>query len=76
MCFFYSQLFQNEQGELLKEGDIVRFEKLADTLEIIAEQGADALYIGDLAKELVSDIQSAGNSECCCGNFLTNIITE
>ncbi len=64
MCFFYSQLFQNEQGELLKEGDVVRFEKLADTLEIIAEQGADAFYIGDLAKELVSDIQSAGNSEC------------
>ncbi|XP_073675488.1 gamma-glutamyltransferase 5a [Garra rufa] len=56
------QLFQNEQGELLKEGDIVRFEKLADTLEIIAEHGADALYTGDLAKELVSDIQSAGGT--------------
>ncbi len=42
----------------------MRFEKLADTLEIIAEQGADALYIGDIAKDLVSDIQSAGNSEC------------
>uniref|UniRef100_A0A671PXQ9 Gamma-glutamyltransferase 5a n=1 Tax=Sinocyclocheilus anshuiensis TaxID=1608454 RepID=A0A671PXQ9_9TELE len=56
------QLFQNEEGELLKEGDIVRFEKLADTLEIIAEQGADALYIGDIAKDLVSDIQSAGGT--------------
>ncbi|XP_016373207.1 gamma-glutamyltransferase 5-like [Sinocyclocheilus rhinocerous] len=56
------QLFQNEEGKLLKEGDIVRFEKLADTLEIIAEQGADALYIGDIAKDLVSDIQSAGGT--------------
>ncbi|KAK2898830.1 hypothetical protein Q8A67_010248 [Cirrhinus molitorella] len=56
------QLFQNEQGELLKEGDIVRFEKLADTLEIIAKHGADALYTGDLAKDLVSDIQSAGGT--------------
>ncbi|XP_050974072.1 gamma-glutamyltransferase 5a [Labeo rohita] len=56
------QLFQNKQGELLKEGDIVRFEKLADTLEIIAQHGADALYTGDLAKDLVSDIQSAGGT--------------
>lgn len=62
--FFYSKLFQNEQGEQLKEGDIVRFEKLADTLEIIAERGADALYTGDIAKQLVSDIQTAGNSRC------------
>ncbi|XP_077080222.1 gamma-glutamyltransferase 5a isoform X1 [Siphateles boraxobius] len=54
------QLFQNEQGEQLKEGDIVKFEKLADTLEIIAEHGADALYTGDIAKHLVSDIQAAG----------------
>uniref|UniRef100_A0A671Q3T4 Gamma-glutamyltransferase 5-like n=1 Tax=Sinocyclocheilus anshuiensis TaxID=1608454 RepID=A0A671Q3T4_9TELE len=56
------QLFQNEQGELLKEGEIVRFEKLADTLEIIAKHGADALYVGDIAKELVSDIQNAGGT--------------
>uniref|UniRef100_A0A8C1VZ62 Gamma-glutamyltransferase 5a n=1 Tax=Cyprinus carpio TaxID=7962 RepID=A0A8C1VZ62_CYPCA len=56
------QLFQNKQGELLKEGDIVRFEKLADTLEIIAKHGADALYVGDIAKELVSDIQNAGGT--------------
>ncbi|XP_052459876.1 gamma-glutamyltransferase 5a isoform X1 [Carassius gibelio] len=56
------QLFQNEKGELLKEGDIVRFEKLADTLEIIAKHGADALYVGDIAKELVSDIQNAGGT--------------
>ncbi|KAG1926056.1 gamma-glutamyltransferase 5a isoform X2 [Pimephales promelas] len=54
------QLFQNEQGEQLKEGDIVKFEKLADTLEIIAEHGADALYTGDIAKHLVSDLQAAG----------------
>ncbi|KAK9970407.1 hypothetical protein ABG768_026352 [Culter alburnus] len=56
------KLFQNEQGELLKEGDIVRFEKLADTLEIIAERGADAFYTGDIAEHLVSDIQTAGGT--------------
>ncbi|XP_051760347.1 gamma-glutamyltransferase 5a isoform X3 [Ctenopharyngodon idella] len=56
------KLFQNEKGELLKEGDIVRFEKLADTLEIIAERGADAFYTGDIGKQLVSDIQTAGGT--------------
>lgn len=56
------QLFQNEKGELLKEGDIVKFNKLADTLEIIAKHGADALYTGDIAKDLVSDIQAAGGT--------------
>ncbi|XP_051964913.1 glutathione hydrolase 5 proenzyme-like [Xyrauchen texanus] len=54
------QLYQNEQGELLKEGDIVRFEKLADTLEKIAAHGADAFYTGDIGKDLVNDIKEAG----------------
>ncbi|KAI7797772.1 gamma-glutamyltransferase 5a [Triplophysa rosa] len=56
------QLFQNDQGELLKKGDIVKFEKLAETLEIIAQKGPDAFYIGDIGKNLVSDIQAAGGA--------------
>lgn len=73
MCFFYSKLFQNEQGEPLKEGDIVRFEKLADTLEIIAEFGADAFYTGQIAEQLVSDIQTAGDSKCHSLQILISI---
>lgn len=64
MCLFSSQLFQNEQGELLKKGDIVKFEKLAETLEIIAQKGPDAFYIGDIGKHLVGDIQAAGIWKC------------
>lgn len=60
LWLFSSQLFQNEQGELLKKGDIVKFEKLADTLEMIAQKGPDAFYTGDIGKHLVSDIQAAG----------------
>ncbi|XP_055023198.2 gamma-glutamyltransferase 5a [Misgurnus anguillicaudatus] len=56
------QLFQNEQGKLLEKGDIVRFEKLADTYETIAKHGADAFYAGDTGKDLVSDIQAAGGT--------------
>ncbi|XP_012673199.2 gamma-glutamyltransferase 5a [Clupea harengus] len=53
-------LFVDRDGNLLKEGDTLRFEKLADTLEIIAEKGADAFYTGDIARDLISDIQEAG----------------
>ncbi|TRY65590.1 hypothetical protein DNTS_015198, partial [Danionella cerebrum] len=56
------QLFQNEKGEPLKEGDVVKFTKLADTLETIAECGADALYNGQLAKDLIEDLQAAGST--------------
>lgn len=41
-------------------GDIVKFEKLADTLEMIAHHGADAFYTGTIAENLVRDIQEAG----------------
>lgn len=58
--FPYRQLFQNEQGKLLEKGDIVRFAKLADTYETIANHGPDAFYAGDTGKDLVSDIQAAG----------------
>lgn len=41
-------------------GDTVKFEKLADTLEIIAKEGASAFYTGPLAKDLVQDVRDAG----------------
>ncbi|XP_029999937.1 gamma-glutamyltransferase 5a isoform X1 [Sphaeramia orbicularis] len=56
------KIFSDENGNLLKIGDIVKFEKLADTLEIIANQGADAFYNGTIAKDLIHDIQEAGGT--------------
>ncbi|XP_068617139.1 gamma-glutamyltransferase 5a [Brachionichthys hirsutus] len=56
------KLFSDENGNLLKTGDIVRFEKLADTLEIIAEEGPDAFYTGRIAEDLIRDIQEAGGT--------------
>ncbi|KAM3610452.1 uncharacterized protein V6R79_004118 [Siganus canaliculatus] len=56
------KLFSDENGNLLKTGDVVRFEKLADTLETIANDGADAFYTGRIAEDLVRDVREAGGT--------------
>ncbi|XP_022052608.2 gamma-glutamyltransferase 5a [Acanthochromis polyacanthus] len=56
------KLFSDDSGNLLKVGDIVKFEKLADTLEFIANHGADGFYSGRIAEDLIRDIQDAGGS--------------
>uniref|UniRef100_A0A3P9ATC9 Gamma-glutamyltransferase 5a n=1 Tax=Maylandia zebra TaxID=106582 RepID=A0A3P9ATC9_9CICH len=54
------ELYLDKNGNLLKTGDTVKFEKLADTLEMIANEGPDVFYNGTIAKNLISDIQDAG----------------
>uniref|UniRef100_A0A8C6NPR8 Glutathione hydrolase n=1 Tax=Nothobranchius furzeri TaxID=105023 RepID=A0A8C6NPR8_NOTFU len=54
------KLYSDENGNLLKTGEIVKFEKLANTLEIIAKNGADSFYSGKIAKDLIRDVQEAG----------------
>ncbi|XP_077535845.1 scoloptoxin SSD14-like isoform X2 [Haemaphysalis longicornis] len=49
-----------ETGELLQEGELVKQEDLAETLEAVAENGAEYFYKGNFAKELVTEIQSKG----------------
>lgn len=43
----------------LQEGELLKNEKLADTLEAVMNQGADALYKGERAASLAKDIQNA-----------------
>ncbi|KAI3942850.1 hypothetical protein MKW92_011479 [Papaver armeniacum] len=50
----------SREGRLLKAGETCSNTKLADTLEIIANQGIDAFYQGDLGKDLVKDVLAAG----------------
>lgn len=54
------KLFSDAKGKPLKKGDTVKFEKLADTLETIANRGPESFYSGQIAKDLISDIQQAG----------------
>uniref|UniRef100_A0A3P9D147 Gamma-glutamyltransferase 5a n=1 Tax=Maylandia zebra TaxID=106582 RepID=A0A3P9D147_9CICH len=56
------KLYLDKNGNLLKTGDTVKFEKLADTLEMIANEGPDVFYNGTIAKNLTSDIQDAGGN--------------
>ncbi|CAJ1070525.1 glutathione hydrolase 1 proenzyme [Xyrichtys novacula] len=54
------EVFCGQEGDVLKENDIVKFTKLAATYKKIAEEGPDAFYAGELAQNLVEDIQAAG----------------
>ncbi|KAI4884879.1 hypothetical protein NFI96_005454 [Prochilodus magdalenae] len=47
-------------NNILRENDIIRFPRLADTYERIAEEGPDVFYNGSMAETLVDDIQAAG----------------
>ncbi|XP_051509267.1 glutathione hydrolase 1 proenzyme-like [Myxocyprinus asiaticus] len=54
------EVFCDSDKNLLKENDIIRFTKLADTYETIAEEGPDVFYNGSMAQSIVDDIQAAG----------------
>ena len=44
-----------------EEGDIVKNEPLAQTLEAIAKGGADAFYKGEIAEKMIAALNAAGN---------------
>ncbi|XP_077418045.1 gamma-glutamyltransferase 1a [Vanacampus margaritifer] len=54
------EVFCDSQKNVLRENDIVRFPKLADTYQRIAEEGPSVFYNGSMARRLVDDIQAAG----------------
>lgn len=66
-CIFFffsspSEVFCDSQKNILKENDIVRFPKLADTYQRIADEGPDVFYNGSMAQSIVEDVQAAGSS--------------
>ena len=55
-------MFCDSQKNILKENDIIKFPKLADTYKRIAEEGPGVFYNGTMAQTIVDDIQAAGLS--------------
>ncbi|WP_244274546.1 gamma-glutamyltransferase [Labrenzia sp. OB1] len=47
-------------GKAPKVGTILKYPRLADTLEKVAEGGADAFYGGDIADDIVTALRSRG----------------
>lgn len=60
----FSEVFCDSEKNILKENDIVRFPKLAETYQRIAEEGPDVFYNGSMAQRIVGDIQAAGLTFC------------
>ncbi|KAM6901059.1 glutathione hydrolase 1 proenzyme isoform 1-T3 [Lycodopsis pacificus] len=54
------EVFCGKDGDVLKENDTIIFTKLAESYKKIAEEGPNAFYQGQLAQNLVTDIQAAG----------------
>lgn len=52
-------MFDERTGRVKKAGDVYAFPKLAETMRIIAKEGADAVYNGSLTRQLIEDIRKA-----------------
>ncbi|KAJ8044888.1 Glutathione hydrolase 1 proenzyme [Holothuria leucospilota] len=51
------EIFVKENGELYSSGDNMTRPKLADTLQLIADEGKDVFYNGSLKENIVKDIE-------------------
>jgi gamma-glutamyltranspeptidase/glutathione hydrolase len=51
--------FFNQEGQPLQAGERLKNPAYADTLKILAEQGAHAFYSGEIAQDIVNKVQQA-----------------
>lgn len=52
----YSELFYKDKT-VLSPRDTLRFPRLAETMETISKEGADAFYTGKIAMDLIQDVK-------------------
>ena len=56
-----SEVFINNiTGKIYKKNDLIKMTKLANTLEIISEQGPNAFYNGELSESIVKENNANG----------------
>ena len=48
------------QGEVPREGEVMQFPALARTLKIIAREGREGFYAGEVAKDIVAELNALG----------------
>ncbi|KAF9128015.1 hypothetical protein BGW39_005421 [Mortierella sp. 14UC] len=56
----WSHVFASAEGVALREGQWIKREALADTLETVGREGADAFYTGTIAQRIVDHVQKNG----------------
>ena len=54
------KLILNKDGSYYKVGDLYKSEKLANTLKLIAKEGKDPFYTGEIAKSIVDSAKKYG----------------
>lgn len=52
------EIFFDKNGKIKTNGSIIKNEKFADTLTLIAKQGADGFYKGKLAEDIVNAVKN------------------
>ncbi|KAM9307176.1 glutathione hydrolase 5 proenzyme [Pholidichthys leucotaenia] len=56
------EILCNMNKTVLNTGDILKFPKLAETMETVAKEGPDAFYTGKIGQDLIQDIKAAGGT--------------
>lgn len=56
----FVKTYLKANGEPYKEGELFKQPDLANTLQVIANQGANGFYKGEIAKKIVADLQANG----------------
>nr|XP_060641254.1 glutathione hydrolase 5 proenzyme [Anolis sagrei ordinatus] len=56
------KLFTNKSGNFLRSGDLLWWPSLMRTLQVVAENGTDEFYSGEIAKKMVQDVQKEGGN--------------
>uniref|UniRef100_A0A673B624 Glutathione hydrolase n=1 Tax=Sphaeramia orbicularis TaxID=375764 RepID=A0A673B624_9TELE len=56
------EVFCNKNRTVLNKGDTLKYTKLAETMETIAQKGAESFYTGQVGRDLIQDIKDAGGT--------------
>ncbi|XP_034048507.1 glutathione hydrolase 5 proenzyme [Thalassophryne amazonica] len=56
------EILCNKNKTVLSKNVTIKFPKLADTMETIAQQGPDVFYTGKIGLDLIQDIRAAGGT--------------